>query len=403
MSRRRASWSAVVVAAGLALAGCANGGGSGAGSEDTYLVMVSAVGGDAGPLTDILGTAVVAAKAAAKVIKQDGGVAGRRIEIVSSPDNADPTKALTALRAQIAERKPDTYLVAGGTNLSAAVAPILKQNGILFMNSGTIPETGDPEQNPLAFNLAPLPDVPVDAFVPEFKANDYHKIGIIHGNSVYAQEFSKLAKDSYAKAGFDVVGVAEYDAAALDMTPQLSALQAKAPDVLVLNGYGAPVGYLLKGLAKLGWDVPVLGETSVAGTSLVALPPPDGVLGTPEVEQLKIEVMKSVIYDPAAKATNAAVEAMTSVGEIRTSLIQAWNYDGLMLVAAAAKAVGSADDPAKLAAALEDRTVTGGAKTALFTSYNFSADSHNARPDPGDYSFTPPTKLVNGQFGHPDS
>lgn len=381
----------------LLLAACGGGGEGSQQAEDTYKIMISG-GSDAGPFTNQLVTGVLAARAGVKVANENGGINGRQIELIESPDNADPQKALANLRAQIARDKPDAYLVASGSNVSAAVAGILQQNGIIFLDSGNSADTNKPDTNPLAFHMAaPFRNV-VEGYLPEFEANGYQRIGILHGNSAYAKQFGAMAEEVFKAEGYEINRV-EYDSAALDMTAEISALQAWDPEVVVFNAYGAPVGYVLQGIAKLGWDVPLLGDTSVTSTPLATTLPPDGLVGTPEAANLKIEVTRSVNVKTANEDTMRAIEAMKSLGEIKGSLNNCLNYDGVMLLAAAGNYAKSTDAE-KIAEALLQPEVYENAGTAVYPTFPYTADDHQPHLPVDTHTFVPPSVVKDGQLGH---
>ncbi|OLF13898.1 hypothetical protein BLA60_01555 [Actinophytocola xinjiangensis] len=396
-----AALSAVVVGV-LALAGCGGDAGGTGGGDGPYRVVVSGAASAQGVLAANSATSTLSAEAAAKAINAAGGINGRDIELVKIDDGGDATKGLTALQEQIAEAKPDAYLNSGPTTLSAAVLPVLARNNIIFMNSGSSPEAADAEKYPLTFNLPTLPDVQTKAFVPEMEKSGYKSVGILHSNSPFGKAFGDSAPDVFAEAGFEVTGNEEYDGAALDLTAQLSSLKAGNPDVIALNGYGPAIGYAVKGLQTLDWDVPILGDTAVASTNLLATAPPSGLVGSPLVSNLKMQVMRSTSYDAADDRVNAMVEAMSSAGTIKSTLINAWNWDALHLIAAAANKAGSSD-AAAIAEAMEDPAVTAEADTAVLSAYNYTADSHASQPGDDEFVFIAPSLLRNGQFGNPDA
>jgi branched-chain amino acid transport system substrate-binding protein len=344
-------------------------------------------------------TSVLAAQAGAEVVNADGGILGRQIEVTVVDDKGDPTTAVTAVREAInSDTPPDVVLNSGPSTVADATIPIISAAGILSFNIGPTATSADPAQFPLNFDLSPGPADYLEGFITYLKGEGYKNIGIIHGSSSYGEFFGQLAEEKLSAAGFKIVGNEEYDVAALDMTPQLSTLQAAKPDALVLDAYGAPLGYVLQGIEKLGWDVPMVGDNSVAATGLISTDPPAGVLGTPVLDNLVMEVFNSTKKSADAELTNQAVEAMSKLGEIKASLILAYNYDTMPLVRAAAESVGSADDPAALAKALEDTAVTAKAKTAILSQYNFSSKSHGPNASGDEFQFISPSKLENGQF-----
>lgn len=401
---RLAAVAAGIVVSTMVLAGCSGSGDpapSGeatAGGDPIKIVVLGGMGAE-GILANNATTSVTAALASVDAVNDMGGILDRKVEITHLEDNADPTVAVTKLREYIAtEGAPSLVLNSGPSTITEATLPILNQNKILSFNIGPTANSGDPKSNPYSFNLsASVPDY-LGSFVDEIKAQDYKKVAILHGSSAYGELFGSQAATTFADEGFTVTGNEGFDNAALDMTAQLSALQQGDPDVLVLDAYGAPLGYVLQSLEKLGWDVPVLGNSSVAATGLIATPAPDGVLGTDQVKNLTMQVYSSTQYNPDDTKVNDAVKRMLAAGEIKSSLILAYNYDSALLFKAAAEKAGGVDDPDALVKALIDPEVQKAADTAILSLYAFTKDDHSPHVSADQFAFIPPGKLVNGQF-----
>lgn len=399
-----AATAAGIVVSTVVLAGCSGGtdGGDSSGggdSKDPIQVVVLGGLGAEGILGDNATTAVTAAKASVDAVNDMGGILGRDVEITHLEDNADPTVAVTKLREYIAtEGAPALVLNSGPSTITEAMLPILTQNKVFSFNIGPTATSADPKVNPYSFDLsASVPDY-LGSFVAEIEDGGYENVAVLHGSSAYGELFGSSAETTFADAGFTVTGNEGFDNAALDMTAQLSALQTGDPDVLVLDAYGAPLGYVLQSLEKLGWDVPVMGNTSVSATGLIARPTPDGVLGTDQVKNLTMQVYNSTQYNPDDKPVNEAVERMVAAGEIRSSLITAYNYDSVLLFKAAAEKAGALDDIDALVTAMLDPEVQKGAGTAILSNYAFTKDSHSPHVSADQFAFIAPGKMVNGQF-----
>jgi branched-chain amino acid transport system substrate-binding protein len=399
---RLAAVAAGIVVSSVVLAGCSGSSGeeAGAGGEEGPIQVVILGGlGAEGILGDNATTAVTAALASVDAINDKGGILDREVEITHLEDNADPTVAVTKLREYIAtEGKPTLVMNAGPSTITEAMLPILTQNQVFSFNIGPTATSGDPKVNPYSFDLgASVPDY-LGSFVHEVGERGYEKVAILHGSSAYGELFGQKAGEMLEEDGFTVTGNEGFDNAALDMTAQLSALQQGDPDVLVLDAYGAPLGYVLQSLEKLGWDIPIMGNTSVSATGLIARPAPDGVLGTDQVKNLTMQVYNSTQYNPDDELVNEGVERMLAAGEIRSSLITAYNYDSMFLFKAAAEKAGTVDDVDALVKAMLDPEVQKSAGTAILTNYAFTADVHSPHVTADQFSFIPPGKLVNGQF-----
>ncbi|WP_427004802.1 ABC transporter substrate-binding protein [Pseudarthrobacter sp. H2] len=402
MQNRLSIFAASAAAVTLALSGCGAASGSdtsGSGSAKPYRVLVLGGISAQGALATNAATSVLSAQAGAKAINAEGGILGRQVEVTVADDQADPTVAVTKVQEALnSSTPPDVVLNSGPSTVASATLPLISQAGILSFNIGPIANSADPSQMPLNFDLSPGPTDYLKGYVGYLKDKGYKSVGILHGSSSYGELFGKLTQETLTSNGFTVTDNEAYDVAALDMTPQLSAIQASKPDALVVDAYGAPIGYVLQGIDKLGWNVPIVANNSVAASPIVGKLPPDGVVGTPQVANLAMEVFNSTKYDPSATGVNDAVKTMLSIGPIKASLILAYNYDAFQLINAAAKKTGSLDDPKAIAKALEDPSVTEGAKTVILKRYGFTPQSHSPNVDADEFQFIKSSELKNGQY-----
>lgn len=401
MQKRLSIFAAGAAAVTLVLTGCVAAGGSDSSSSGSEPYRVLVLGGISAPgaLATNSSTSVLSAQAGAKAINAEGGILGRQVEITVVDDQGDPTVAVTKVQEALnSATPPDAVLNSGPSTVSAATLPLISQAGILSFNIGPIANSADPSKMPLNFDLSPGPTDYLKGYVGYLKDKGYKSVGILHGSSSYGELFGKLTQETLTSNGFTVTDNEAYDVAALDMTPQLSAIQAGKPDALIVDAYGAPLGYILQGIDKLGWDVPIVANNSVAASPIAGKLPPDGVVGTPQAANLVMEVFNSTKYDPAATGVNDALKTMLSVGPIKASLILAYNYDVFPLIKAAAEKAGSLDDPKAIAAALEDASVTASAKTVILTRYGFTPQSHSPNVGGDEFQFIQPSELKNGQY-----
>lgn len=367
-------------------------------ADDTFRVAVLGGLSAKGVLADNAATSVLATQASVALINKAGGINGQQVVLTVVDDQGNPTVAVTKLRGLInSADKPSVVLNSGPSGIADATLPILNQAGILSLNIGPTTTSFDPKKFPLNFDLSPNPTNYAASFLDYIKSKGYKSVGIIHGSSAYGESFGKLMQDVLTAGGITVTANEEYDNASLDMTPQVDKVRATSPEALIVDGYGPVVGYVLQSIQKLGWDIPLLGDNSIAATGLTSKKPPEGVLGTDAVKNLVMQVFQSTKYDPNATDVNAAVDAMKSLGDIKASLIVAYNLDSMVLVSAAAKAANSTD-PKAIAAALETDAVTADAHTVILKKYNFTKDNHAANPSTDSMTFISPSELKNGQF-----
>lgn len=404
MQYRRKARAAVVgsAIAALVLASCAgNQEGQGAPDApegDAVKVIVFGGIGAEGVLAENAITSVTAAEASAASVNEAGGILGKEIEIEVIDDQADPTVAVTKLRELVAqEERIVASMNSGPSTITDATLPILSENEIISFGIGPTSESADPEKFPYNFDLSPTPADYVNAFKPVLEEEGYETAAVIHGSSAYSEAFADMVTQNFQEVGVEVVASQGFDNDALDMTPQLDSLMGHEPDVLIMDAYGAPTQYVLESVEKLGWEVPILANTSVAASPAIALEPPTGLLGTDAVENLRIQVLNSTVQDEDNPALTAAVEFMADTGELPSTLINGLNYDAMWLLKAAAEHADGFD-PDELAAALETNEVQEAANSIMISKYNFTPESHAANSDADEFAFIAPGRVVDGQF-----
>ncbi|MDG3008944.1 amino acid ABC transporter substrate-binding protein [Rhodococcus sp. D2-41] len=399
------SWFGLVAAcatSAVVLSACAGTSNATDDASGPYRVLITAGLGGQGTLAANAQTSVLAAKAGAQLINESDGIGGRKVELTVVDDGGDPTTAVTKLREAISSNhKPDLYLDSGPSAITTAVLPVLGQAKILSFNISPTSDSSNPKKFPLNFDIVPTTAEEADSIADYAKGKGYTQTGVLHGNTSFGVNFGAAAEKSLEQAGITVSGNESYDTTALDMTAQLQALKNSGAKALVVDAYGAPLGYILQNLQRLDWNVPLIGDPAVSGTNLIATAPPTGVLGTPQVANLVTQVYRSTVYDAHDAAVNKMVDTMASLGHIPTSLIQAPNFDAFQLVAAAAKQAGTTTDPKKLATALESGETLANVTTAYLPRYRYSATDHAPTLGTDVFEFVAPTALVNGQFGNP--
>jgi branched-chain amino acid transport system substrate-binding protein len=144
--------------------------------------------------------------------------------------------------------------------------------------------------------------------------------------------------------------------------------------------------------------VPILGDVAVAATDIVNTNPPKGLLGTAEEKTLKFQAFQSTVAQDNQPANlNTMIAALKAQGSVPASLVLAYDYDGVQLLAAGAKSANSVTDTAAIAKAIEGLKA-GDAKTGVFPQYFFSATSHAPNQPASSFTFATPSVLTDGQF-----
>ena len=76
------------------------------------------------------------------------------------------------------------------------------------------------------------------------------------------------------------------------MTADVAQAAEREPRRLVAEGFGPQVGYLFSSRAKIGWNIPTVGDAAVTDSNLASLVP------APDLKNVKIETDAEGVYHP---------------------------------------------------------------------------------------------------------
>jgi branched-chain amino acid transport system substrate-binding protein len=326
-------------------------------------------------------------------INAGGGVLGRPLELVARDDEANPSKGVLAAR-ELIQRVGVVALIGGlDTPVSMALVPIANQMKVPFLGpwaAGTgITRNGAADN--YAFRVSA-----VDALVDEalvayaVKSHGAKKPGMILVNNAWGESNQQGLTAALKAANLPAAGIEKYEAADLDMVPQLTRLKEAGADTLFLVGNVGPSAQVVKSLDRMGWSVPVVSHWGPASSSKR---PPAGPSAS------KVHFIQTFTFagnaSPKALAVLDALKkkypAIKSMADVTPAVGIANAYDATHLLALAIKAAGSTKGPEVRDGFYKVATYPG-----LIKTYDkpFAPGQHDAL-GPQDYVFT---RFQNGEI-----
>ena len=317
--RRAAAGLAVLPLAVLAACG-SSGSGKASGSSSTTAANEKALGpytflysGDFTGATQTYTQAEVAGlKIAAAEINAKGGILGRQINIVTDNDQNDPTTAVNLLEQKLSSgTKIDAMYPGGSSEVTQALVPITTRNKILTVDATSDTSLNDPAKYPYHFGDSESVAQTIPPFVKLAQSKGWKKVAVIYGNDTTGQAVVAGYTSALKAVGITTVSQA-YQDSSLDMTPQLSALQADHPDALIVSSYGVPSIYVLKSRAQMGWfSTPAYGDLITSAMPLAKLMPAAALANYfAQASQTTLASNPDVAKDPAMQKMISDAKAM---------------------------------------------------------------------------------------------
>jgi branched-chain amino acid transport system substrate-binding protein len=313
-----------------------------------------------GEFLDITGGGATAAESAAlgtdvavAEINAAGGIAGRKVVVVTADTQTDPTVGVGEIKRLVQQEKVDLVIGPVISQVLMAALPVLNEAKIAELGS-TGSELITPQAGPYYFSLLINAESQAKAVLNQAQSALHAKSGaIISDSGAQSKSFVESMKKEMAARGMTLTGVQEYQYRATDMTPQLLTLKRGNPDTLFLfASSGEDAGNVLKSRDDLGWNVKVTGNYTVStfADALIKVAGKEALHDTTGLNYTAFTFCDANTLPKAftdfvvrAKAYDAAKTARLSMPFAATF------YDGVFLLKAAIEANGGKTDGAAIA------------------------------------------------------
>jgi branched-chain amino acid transport system substrate-binding protein len=307
----------------------ASGGGtSGAAAGPVKIAVVDAQSGSASDLGQFEWRGV---KLAVDQANAAGGIDGRKIQLTLYDDQGDPTVG-TELARKVASQGDIAMFGTAESAVTLAMAPILASEHIPNITSGQSTKLLA-LHSPYLFLNGPT-GLTYDSTLARYlvTTKGYKKIAMLTNNDSYGAGENDAFTASLKTMGLTPVAAEVVPADQTNMTPALTAIRGKSPQVLFIGAEEAQSGLIVKQARALGMTV-VIAEGAPAGTPLY--------MSTAGVANADGTIVSSpYLGNNASPAAAKFAAAYTAAYGTAPELHGAKAYDGAQIMIDALKACG---------------------------------------------------------------
>ena len=277
----------------VAVAACSSSNASGSNTGDTAAGSSAASSADSssGGLTvlDIAAQSGILAevgkdqeygvKAAVAAVNAAGGVNGKPVTVTYVDDASTGTQAVSVLAQAMSSGSPPDVVFPGSTSTETVpLAPILMKDKIFTVTHSATTTLSNAAKFPYLFGTI-FPAVHMEStLASELISKGFKKVAIVSSDDELGQSGAS-ALQSALQAGGVSASVELVPDTSVDATPQLEALKAANPDVLVIDNFGPSAAAVLKARAELGWTIPTYGSENLAADNLSQIATPAELKG----------------------------------------------------------------------------------------------------------------------------
>ncbi|MDP3159237.1 MAG: ABC transporter substrate-binding protein [Reyranella sp.] len=210
---------------------------------------------------------------AVELINKEGGIKGRKIELISRDTQSDPTKAVNAV-AELTQRAK-VSMIFGPLNSGEALAatPLIARDKVPMLHPCWVDELIDVKKYPMAYRIAPT-NTQVGAGANYYVVDvlKLKKAAVISDTTGYGTASVNTYVPMLKAKGAEVVYQNHIDAANPDLKPELLRMQAAGAQAIM--PWSVNAGFLSRicnTRGAMGWDVPIVGQTTLGSGQTKAL------------------------------------------------------------------------------------------------------------------------------------
>lgn len=302
-------------------------------------------------------------------INREGGIKGRKVNLIWYDDGGDVRKATANVRRLIDDDKVQIIIGASTTGATMAVVPLVEQAQIPLVSvSGGTVITTPPKKWVFA---SPYTDrLVVEGLYKDLKDRGMTKVGLLSGSGGFDQSCRASAKALAPAAGLTIVADELHSDGDTDMTAQFANIRKADAQVILYCGFGTSSSIVARNHKRLEVRQPLYMTHGAASKQFIR-----GAEGAAQGVRVGASAVLVADQLPATHPQKQISEEFTKLyaatygSEI--SIFAANGYDACLIVRDAMMRADSSD-PAKLRDAIE---TTKGLK-ATHGVFNMSPDNH---------------------------
>ncbi|HEY0858662.1 MAG TPA: ABC transporter substrate-binding protein [Albitalea sp.] len=280
----------------------------------------------------------------------EGGVLGRKLQLVAYDDSGDAEKARTFAKRLIEQDKVDIIVGGSTTGTTMAAVPLAEQAGTPFISLAGAVVIVEPVKK-WVFKTPHTDRMACEKIFVDMQSRKLAKAALISGSGGFDKSMRAECLKVAPKYSIEVVADETYGVTDTDMTAQLTKIKGSGAQAVLNAGFGQGPAIVTRNYRQVGLALPLYQSHGVASREYIKLsgPAAEGVR-LPAAALLVSELLAG--EDPQKPVVVNYRKGYEDKYKADVSTFGGHAYDGLMLAVQAIKKAGSTDK-AKVRDALE--------------------------------------------------
>lgn len=204
-------------------------------------------------------------------VNQEGGVGGKKLELVAYDDGGDASKARTFATRLVEDDKVVAMVGGSITGTSLAMIPVFEEAKIPFISLAGAIEIIEPVRK-FVFKTPHTDRMACEKIYEDLRARKITKIGIISSTDGFGKSMRDQCLKTAKAGGVEFVADETHGPRDADTTPQLTKIK-NTPGIqaLIHTGFGQHGAVVTRNVRQIGLSIPFYQNHGVASKSYIEL------------------------------------------------------------------------------------------------------------------------------------
>jgi len=303
-------------------------------------------------------------------LNRDGGLLGRKVEVIVYDDESDATKALTAVDRLIKRDRVAAIVGPSTSGSTLAIIPKAEEAKVPLLSCAAARKIVEPVRR-WVFKVAASDILAVRKIFQDLKQRGLTKVAILTASDAYGAGGREDIKEFAPQIGIALVADEVFGPKDTDMTAQLTRIKGTAAQAIIVWGTNPGPAVIARNRIQLRVAMPIYMSSGIASKKFIELASPENVEGILlPAGRLLVEGQLPAGH-PQKKILAEYIKEYEQRYKQPVSTFGGHAWDAVMLTAQAIRSAKSAE-PAAIRDALEKiRGFQGTAGT-----FNFSPEDH---------------------------
>ena len=203
-------------------------------------------------------------------LNAEGGVLGRKLQLVSYDDAGDAEKARTFVKRLIEQDKVDLIVGGSTTGATMAAVPLIEQAGVPFVSLAGAVVIVEPVKK-WVFKTPHTDRMACEKIFVDLQARKITKVALISGSGGFDKSMRGECLKVAPKYSIEFVADETYGATDTDMTAQLSKIKGSGAMAVLNAGFGQGPAIVTRNYRQVGLTLPLYQSHGVASKEYVKL------------------------------------------------------------------------------------------------------------------------------------